>query len=138
MISSVPIFKQNGQLWLFRLKFHQKWILGLEFQKFKSVFGMSLSKIPCVPIFSKNGELAQQELLNYVRYFGPWGCCKELGGAWNVLGGDGWSWLKVDRAGWRWVYGLEKLQNYICLYLLGKNNKPLKKMMKRKSAWTDP
>ena len=48
----VPIFRKNGQLWLFRPKFAQKWILGSEFQKSKSGFGICTSKIRCVPIFS--------------------------------------------------------------------------------------
>ena len=82
-IPCMPIFRQNGQLWLFWLKFAQKTnaririsfleipyvpifrqndnfdfldpnlpkkvILGLEFQKSRSGFGISLSKIPCEP-----------------------------------------------------------------------------------------
>ena len=28
----VPVFRKNGQLWLFRPKFAQKWILGSEFK----------------------------------------------------------------------------------------------------------
>ena len=42
-----------------------------------------------------------------------WGCCRELGGGWNELGGGGWSWVEVeinwvelDGASWRWVHGL--------------------------------
>ena len=41
----VPIFRQIGQLWIFGPKFAQKWILGLEFQKSKSGFGINTSKI---------------------------------------------------------------------------------------------
>ena len=48
----VPIFRQNGQLWIFGPKFAQKWILGSEFQKSKSGFGISTSNIPCVRQFS--------------------------------------------------------------------------------------
>ena len=44
----VPIFRKKGQLWLFRSKFAQKWILGSEFQKYKSEFRICTSKIPCV------------------------------------------------------------------------------------------
>ena len=51
-IPCVPIFRQNGQLWIFGPKFAQKWILGSEFQKSKSGFGICTSKIPCVSIFS--------------------------------------------------------------------------------------
>ena len=34
-----------------------KWILGLEFQKSTCGFGISTSKIPCVPIFRQNRQL---------------------------------------------------------------------------------
>ena len=51
-MSRLPIFRKNGQLWLFRPKFSQKWVLELEFQKSKSRFGICTSKIPCVSIFS--------------------------------------------------------------------------------------
>ena len=51
-IPSVPIFRKNGQLWLFWPKLTQKWILGLEYQKSKSGFGTFTSKIPHVPIFN--------------------------------------------------------------------------------------
>ena len=42
---------------LFWYKFAQKWILRSEFQKYKSRFGISTSKIPWAPIFSLNGQL---------------------------------------------------------------------------------
>ena len=51
-ISCVPIFRKNGQLWLFRPKFAQKWILESGFQKSKSEFGICTSKIPYVSLFS--------------------------------------------------------------------------------------
>ena len=51
-----PIFSQHSQLLLFWPKFAQKWILRQQFQKFKSGFGISTSKIPCVLIFSQNGQ----------------------------------------------------------------------------------
>ena len=35
----------------------QKWILVSEFQKSKTKFGISTSKIPCVLIFRRNGQL---------------------------------------------------------------------------------
>ena len=56
-IPCVPIFRQNGQLWLFQPKFTQKWILGSEFKKSKFGSRISTSKIPCVPIFSQSGQL---------------------------------------------------------------------------------
>ena len=81
-----------------------------EFQKSKSRFGISTSKIPCVPIFSQNGQLltfrpkfeefAQLRAIFWFKYY--WGCCRELGGGWNrlgggwdVLGGCGWSWVEL-------------------------------------------
>ena len=87
-IPCVPIFRQNGQLWIFGPKFAQKWILGSEFQKSKSGFGINTSNIPCVPIFSQNGQLlifrpkfgkiAQLRAIFWFKYC--WGCCRELGG----------------------------------------------------------
>ena len=120
-IPCVPIFRQNRQLWIFGPKFAQKWILGSEFQKSKSGFGINTSNIPCVPIFSQNGqllifwpkfgEIAQLRAIFWFKYC--WGCCRELGGGWNELGGGGWSWVEVemrwvevDGAGWTWVHGL--------------------------------
>ena len=116
-----PIFRQNGQLWIFGPKLAQKWILGSEFQKSKSRFGINTSKIPRVPILSQNGqllifrpkfgEIAQLRPIFWFKYC--WGCCRELSGGWNELGGGGWSWAEVemswveeDGAGWRWVHGL--------------------------------
>ena len=43
-MSYVPIVRKNEQLWLFWLKFAQKWILGSEFQKCKSGFEICTSK----------------------------------------------------------------------------------------------
>ena len=121
-IPCVPIFRQNWQLLLFEPKFAQKWILGSEFQKSKSGFGINTSKIPCVSIVRpKFGEIAQLHAIFWFKYC--WGCCRELGGGWNELGGGGWSWvevemswvdvdgavwscMEVDGAGWRWVHGL--------------------------------
>ena len=40
----------------FSPKFAQKWILGSEFRKSKSGFGINTSNIPCVPIISQNGQ----------------------------------------------------------------------------------
>ena len=41
----------SNQGMLFLPKFAQKWILGLAFRKSNTRFGISSSKIPCVPIF---------------------------------------------------------------------------------------
>ena len=92
-----PIFRQNGQLWIFGPKSAQKWILGSEFQKSKSAFGISTSKTPCKPIFSQNGQLSifrpkfgeivQLCVIFWFEYC--WGCFRELGGGWNELGGGG-------------------------------------------------
>ena len=113
-ILCIPIFKENGQLWIFGPKFAQKWILGLEFQKSKSGLGINTSNVPYVPIFSQNGQL----LIFRPKFRGNcpitckfwfkycWGCCRELG-----WGGWSWvevkmSWVEVDGTGWRWVHGL--------------------------------
>ena len=117
-IPCVPIFRQNGQLWVFGPKFAQKWILGSKFQKSKSGFGINTSNIPCVPIFSQNGqllifrpkfgEIAQLLAIFWFKYC--WGCCRELGGGWNELGRGRWSWVEVEinwvevgGGGWSWV-----------------------------------
>ena len=119
------------KLWIFGPKFAQKWILGSEFQKSKSGCGISTSNIPCVPIFSKNGqvlvfwprfgEIGQLRAIFWFKCCR--GCCRELGGDWKELGGGGgsweevemswvevhgagWSWVEVDGAGWSWVDGL--------------------------------
>ena len=95
-IPCVPIFRQNGQLWIFGPKFAQKWILGSEFQKSKSGFGINTSNIPCVLIFSQNGqllivrpkfgEIAQLRAIFWLKYC--WGCCRELGwGVWRCVHG---------------------------------------------------
>ena len=76
--------------------------MGLEFQKSKSGFGINTSNIPCVPIFSQNGQLLifglnLGKLRNYVQYLGS-----------NIVGGvaERWveaemSWVEVDGARWR-------------------------------------
>ena len=84
----VPIFRQNGHFWLFRSKFAQKWILGSGFQKSRSRFGISTSKIICVPpIFSLNGQLFGLDLgklSNYMRYFGSNNVERAGGGWWSL------------------------------------------------------
>ena len=102
-ILCAAIFRQNGQLWIFGPKLAQKWVLGSEFQKSNSGFGINTSKKPSVPIFSQNeqllifrpkfGEIAQLRSIFWFKYC--WGCCRELGGGWNELGGGGWSWVEV-------------------------------------------
>ena len=98
------MFRQNGQLWLFGPKFAQNLILGSEFQKINVGIRVSILEIPCVPIFSRNwqlwvfrpklGEIAQLSAIFWFEYC--WGCCRELAGRWNELGGGGWSWLDVE------------------------------------------
>ena len=56
-ILCAPIFRQNGQLWIFLPKFAQKWFLGSKFQKSKSGFGISILEILGAPIFRQNGQL---------------------------------------------------------------------------------
>ena len=56
-IPCVPIFRKNGQLWLFCPKFSQKWILGWGIQKANVGIKISILEIPCVPIFRQNGQL---------------------------------------------------------------------------------
>ena len=56
-----------------------------------------------VSIFSQNGqhlffrpkfeEIAQLRAIFWFKYC--WGCCRELGGGWNELGGGGWRWMEV-------------------------------------------
>ena len=99
----VPILRQNGQLWIFGSKFAEKWILGSKFLKSKSGLRISILQILCVPIFSQNGqlliswpkfgEIAQLRAIFWFKYC--WGCCRELGGGWNELGGGGWSWVEM-------------------------------------------
>ena len=69
------------------------WILGSELKIFKSRFGISTIKIPCVPIFCQmdNFEFFGQnfgKLPNYVRYFGS-----------NNVEGVAESWVEVDGVG---------------------------------------
>ena len=56
-IPCVPIFRQNGQLWIFRPKFAQKRILASKFQKSKSGFGIGILEILYAPIFRQNRQL---------------------------------------------------------------------------------
>ena len=70
----LPIFRQNGQLWIFGQNWPKK-ILGLEFRNSKPGFGISTSNIPWVAIFRQNGQLWISglnlgKLPNFVRYFG--------------------------------------------------------------------
>ena len=55
-IPCVPIFRQNGQLWIFGSKFAQKWILGSKFQKSKSGFGIRILEILGAPIFRQTNN----------------------------------------------------------------------------------
>ena len=71
-------------------------------------FSVKMDNLIFLPKF---GEIAQLRAIFWFKYC--WGCCRELGGGWNELGGGGWSWVEVemswvevDGAGWRWVHGL--------------------------------
>ena len=120
-ILCVPIFRQKGELWFFGPKFAKKWILGSEYQKSKSGFGISASKIPCELIFRQNGQiwifdLNLGKLPNYVRYFGSnivEGVAESLVEAdmsWVEVDGTGrglkwarWRCMELGGAEWRWM-----------------------------------
>ena len=92
-IPCVPIFRQNGRLEFFGPNLPKYWILGSEFPKFKSRFGISTTKIPPVPIFCQDGQLSIfrpkfGKLPNYVRYYAS-----------NNVEGVAESWVEVDGAG---------------------------------------
>ena len=73
--------------------------------KSKSGFGISSSNIPCVPIFSQNGQLFGLnfgKLPNYVQYFGS----KIVEGVAESWVEAEMSWVEMDGAGWSWVHGL--------------------------------
>ena len=113
MMPYVPILGGNRQLWIFRPKFAQKWILGLEFRKSKSGSRISTSKIPWTPTFSQKNNieffgLNLGKLLDYMWHFGSnmlrvlqkagW-TLKWAGWRWMELGVDGWSWVELGGAG---------------------------------------
>ena len=56
-ILSLPIFRQNGWLRIFRFKCAQKWLLGSKFQKSKPELWISTFEILYVLIFKQNGWL---------------------------------------------------------------------------------
>ena len=112
-ILCAPIVRQNEQLWLFRPKFAQKWILGSEFWKTKSGCRISSSKISCVLIFRQNGQLllfwpkfAQKRILGLkFRNSKP--------GFW--ISTSNIPWVQIFRQnGQLWIFGLNlgKLPNY--------------------------
>ena len=51
------MLQKNKQGMIFWPKFVQKWTLGLKFRKSYPGFGISFSKIPCIPIFRQNRQL---------------------------------------------------------------------------------
>ena len=89
----VPIFRQNGELWIFGPKFVQIWILGSEFQKSKFGFGINTSNIPCQ--FSVKMDnvwffgLNLAKLPSYAQYFGS-----------NIVEGVAESWVETEMS---WV-----------------------------------
>ena len=103
-ILCVPIFRQNGQLWICGLKFAQKWILRSKFQKSKSGFRMCTSNIPRVRIFSQN-----EQLLIFRPKFGEIACVE----------------VDLDGTGWRWVHGLviPLIEYSVKFYLFSKKHK---------------
>ena len=56
-ILRAPIFRQNGQLWIFGPKFAQKWVLRSEFQKSMSGFKICILEILCALIFRKKKQV---------------------------------------------------------------------------------
>ena len=107
-------------------QFLDKWILASKFPKSKSGFGINTSNIPCVPIFSQNGQLLilrpkfweitqlRAILLRVLQRAGwrlKWSGWRwlQLGRGWNELGGGEWSWVdwvEMDRDGWKLVHSL--------------------------------
>ena len=81
--------------------------MGSKFQKSKSGFGINTSNIPCVSVFSQNGQL-----LIFRPKFGEVAQLREYFGS-NIVEGvaESWveaemSWVEVNGGGWRWVHGL--------------------------------
>ena len=95
----VPIFKQNENLWLYGLKFAQKWILRSEFQKSKPGFEINTCNIPFVSIFSQNGQLIFRLKFREIAQLRAIFWSKLL----RVLQRDGWRLKELDGGGWSWV-----------------------------------
>ena len=100
-------FQAKRTILIFLVQISPKTNFGLGFQKSKSVFGISTSKIPCVATFSQNGQICVfglnlDQLPNYVQNFGS---CKveeskkEAGMSWMEVGGGGWRWVQVGGGG---------------------------------------
>ena len=89
----------------FRPKFAQKWILGSEFQKTKSGFGISSSKFITRPILSQDRQLwiFGPKLGKIAWYMQYWGSNNVEGVAENWVEVEmGW----VDGAAWSGVHGI--------------------------------
>ena len=105
------IFRQNRQLQLFLPTFTQKWILGSEFQKYKSGFGISASKNHVCQFSVKmdNFEffgLNLGILPNYLPHFGPYNIERaewRLKWAGWRLEWTRWKWVELDGGVWRWM-----------------------------------
>ena len=108
-IPCVPIFRQNGQPWLFWPSLPKNEFWG---QNFKNLSPGSQS----AP--QRYHECQFSFKMDNFRFFGlnlgkfPISCgilvlirLRELVGGWNELDGGEWSWVEVDEAGWRWVHG---------------------------------
>ena len=93
-------------------KFAQKWILGSEFQKTKSGFGISSSKFPNGPILSQDRQLwifgpKFGKIAWYMQY---WGSNNVEGVAENRVEAQ-MIWVEVEMGwvegvGWSWVHGI--------------------------------
>ena len=125
-------FQENKNLWIFGPKFAKKWILGSKFQKSKSGFGINTSNIPCVPIFSQDGQLLIfrpkfGKLASYVQYFGS----NIVEGVAESLVETELSWVEVDGAGWSCVEVGARFNNtQYKSFQDDKNNKWLKNINK--------
>ena len=78
--------------------------MGLEFSKSRSEFGINISNVPYVPMFSQNGQL-----LIFCPKFGEIAQLRAIFGS-NIVEGvaEGWveaemSWVEVDGVGWKWM-----------------------------------
>ena len=113
-IPCVPIFRKNKQLWLFELKFSQKWIFGVWIRNqhlqhtLRANFQSKWITLIFWPKFGGNCLATCDILIGILLRV-----LQRAGWRLNELSGDEWSWVEVemswvevDGAGWRWVHGL--------------------------------